>query len=388
MHELQKVEGSAFLDDWQNLTTTGRSDWSYVPLLNKGVLDDEGCVHAPKTCGVLRHLVHKGHLAPRHNATEVGARLLRLAPGGKLRAHHGPGGRLVAHLGVRVPAGGGATLTVAGETRGWQEGELLVFDDAFIHHAQNEAPTDRIILHVTFPKEQQPRARASAAVATIAAPAFRVTVYANCTAQTTLAADGRVSNLQPLLTLYNRVADNNDRDLDPCVSAIAVGGDTVRVAAAHGYGTVDVRWEVHPAWVIFELADLSQWHADPAETHISMARLGWGMLPATWAPFTSGKFQGFRGMEGHEPWSAGFFTLASEWAQYNTFFYAKQGQRIAFTCVKTAALPATWAALGDAEGLPKPNPARAVTCPSRFCRTLFRIECAALHSYGPDPHSR
>ena len=26
--------------------------------------------------------------------------------------------------------------------------------------------------------------------------------------------------------------------------------------------------------------------------------------------------------------------------------------------------------------------------PSRFCRTLFQIECTALHSYGPEPHSR
>ena len=26
--------------------------------------------------------------------------------------------------------------------------------------------------------------------------------------------------------------------------------------------------------------------------------------------------------------------------------------------------------------------------PSRFCGTLFQIERAALHSYGPDPHSR
>ena len=36
----------------------------------------------------------------------------------------------------------------------------------------------------------------------------------------------------------------------------------------------------------------------------------------------------------------------------------------------------------------KPGDVSRRPCPSIFCRTLFQIERAALHSYGPDPHSR
>ena len=83
---------------------------------------------------------------------------MQLAPGARLRSHRGPGGRLVAHLGVQVPAENAATLTVAGETRGWTQGGLLVFDDAYEHHAQNLADVPRIVLHLTFPKPLAPPA--------------------------------------------------------------------------------------------------------------------------------------------------------------------------------------------------------------------------------------
>lgn len=144
------------------------------------------------------------------------------------------------------------------------------------------------------------------------------------------------------MLLYNRVADNRARNLDPCVAvAPAAQGDPslLRVVAAHGYGTVDLQWSTGgAAWVVFELASLSAWNADPTEKHIQMAAFDAGILDPADAPFTSGKFQGFRGVEGRKEWSAGFFTLTSEWQQYRTFFYTKPKQRLAFACVKTAGI--------------------------------------------------
>lgn len=66
-------------------------------------------------------------------------------------------------------------------------------------------------------------------------------------------------------------------------------------------------------------------------------------------------------MEGQEAWSAGFFTLSSAWQQYSTFFNAAEGQRLAFSCVRTAEVSSLWMRLAADEGLPPPNPKRAVS---------------------------
>ena len=371
VRELQEVADGAFVPDFQNLTLPGTAPegWASVTLLNKGQIAPQGCAHAPRTCTVLRALLQRGYLLPTSIAPEVGVRLLRLAPGAALRPHRGPGGRLVAHVGVRVPPGGAASLTVDGERHALRrQGQLLLFDDSHLHWAANKHPeAARVVLHVAFSA-----AMVAPTVATICTPAFCVDVFADCTARTTLLADGRQSALQPLLTLYNRVSDNRPSDLDACVSVRAVdtgiaGNATsgvLRVTAAHGAGTVDLRWVVPrpAAWFTLELLSLAGWvGADPVERHMQLARLDSGLLDPTKAPFISGKFQGCRGTEGLEEWSAGFFTLSSEWQQYNSFFYAEEGQRVAFTVARTANLPQTWAALAVAEGLPSPSANRAVS---------------------------
>jgi aspartyl/asparaginyl beta-hydroxylase (cupin superfamily) len=51
------------------------------------------------------------------------------------------------HLGIKVPAGDCA-IRVADETRRWDEGRCLVFDDYFEHEAWNRTAADRIVLIV------------------------------------------------------------------------------------------------------------------------------------------------------------------------------------------------------------------------------------------------
>lgn len=82
--------------------------------------------------------------------TRIGARapsilFSRLAPGARIPPHHGVmNARLICHLPLIVPPGCG--FRVGGETRKWNEGELLVFDDTVEHEAWNDSSSDRIIL--------------------------------------------------------------------------------------------------------------------------------------------------------------------------------------------------------------------------------------------------
>jgi len=69
----------------------------------------------------------------------------RLGPGARIPPHHGMlNTRLVCHLPLIVPPGCG--FRVGGETRQWEVGKLLVFDDTVEHEAWNDSGEDRIIL--------------------------------------------------------------------------------------------------------------------------------------------------------------------------------------------------------------------------------------------------
>lgn len=68
-----------------------------------------------------------------------------LAPGTHIRPHKGrPKAALRCHLGLIVPADCG--LRVGPDTRVWEEGKCLVFDDLLEHEAWNRGTTTRIVL--------------------------------------------------------------------------------------------------------------------------------------------------------------------------------------------------------------------------------------------------
>lgn len=75
-----------------------------------------------------------------------------LAPKSHITAHRGPyKGVLRYHLGLLIPASGTACrIRVAGETRSWQEGRSLIFDDSYEHEAWNDSDCHRVILFVDF----------------------------------------------------------------------------------------------------------------------------------------------------------------------------------------------------------------------------------------------
>jgi hypothetical protein len=382
------------------IQTEDRSDWLALALLNKGRLQPSGCHVAPETCAVLAGLAH--YLQPRPPAAaEVGVRILALQPGARLRPHHGPGGRLVAHLGIRIPQTG-ASLTLDGKQLAWAEGEWTVFDDSFLHSAENLAMTPRYILHVTFPHpdivpplplDTAVAAAAAAAVdgsaalpiATIAAPGVSLAVFANCSAASTNTRNGEPSAAEALLLLFNRVADNMRQDWDACVNATVVPGhpDTLRIAADHGYGSVDVRITAGVRWLRFELISIADWHADPVQKHIKFASLcpvsicgsfGSGDPTAPWPggdrgvlfpyphprkgasapPGTRSEVGTFVGDFGGG-YATGFLTVSSNWQLSANMWFAQPGWKLVYLIAPEAEVPQVIDEVNAAEGIAKPS---------------------------------
>ena len=80
----------------------------------------------------------------------VSASFSMLEPHSRILPHFGEtNGVYRAHMGVRIPAQmPECGFTVKGESRSWQEGELLIFLDANIHAAHNDSDARRYILLV------------------------------------------------------------------------------------------------------------------------------------------------------------------------------------------------------------------------------------------------
>ena len=78
----------------------------------------------------------------------VHAALFALLPaGGKLTEHRDPyAGSLRYHLGLITPNSDACRIFVDGEPYAWRDGEDVVFDETYIHRAENRTDQDRIIL--------------------------------------------------------------------------------------------------------------------------------------------------------------------------------------------------------------------------------------------------
>lgn len=83
-----------------------------------------------------------------------------LEPGKRLPPHRGPyKGLLRVHLALQVPDDAGACwIEVDGQRRHWHAGQVLVFDDTFVHSAANEAATRRCVLFLDILRPLKPGA--------------------------------------------------------------------------------------------------------------------------------------------------------------------------------------------------------------------------------------
>lgn len=123
---------------WHELADS--TDWSAYHLFKGGELQERHCRRCPCTLEALRALPlmqASGH------APEAFFSILR--PGTVIPPHVGLANtKLAVHLALVIPEG--CSITVGGESRGWEEGRALVFDDSFEHEACNAADSTRVVL--------------------------------------------------------------------------------------------------------------------------------------------------------------------------------------------------------------------------------------------------
>jgi beta-hydroxylase len=76
-----------------------------------------------------------------------GAMFALLPPGARLVRHRDPfAGSLRYHLGLSTPNSDDCYIEVDGIRRSWRDGEAMIFDETYIHHAENKTDTTRLIL--------------------------------------------------------------------------------------------------------------------------------------------------------------------------------------------------------------------------------------------------
>lgn len=114
--------------------------WSALYLYRDGEVVPEIAARCPRTMEALSKvpLTHIGKRTPS-------ALFSRLEPGAHIPPHNGMlNCRLICHLPLIVPRG--CWLRVGNETREWEEGKMLIFDDSIEHEARNPTGELRIIL--------------------------------------------------------------------------------------------------------------------------------------------------------------------------------------------------------------------------------------------------
>jgi aspartate beta-hydroxylase len=137
--EILSLNPSRFHRESERIQRSG--DWDVAFFYERGRRRNEICEACPVTTRGI-----EGHGAV---LTMAGlAYVSRMRAGTHILAHTGPTNiRVRCHLGIRVPDGGCA-IRVENDTRRWEEGKCLVFDDHFEHEAWNHTDEDRIVLIV------------------------------------------------------------------------------------------------------------------------------------------------------------------------------------------------------------------------------------------------
>ncbi|KAG8442011.1 hypothetical protein GDO86_010979 [Hymenochirus boettgeri] len=136
---MDKAKG-LFVPEDENLREKG--DWSQYTLWQQGRKNEKSCAAAPKTCALLDRF-------PESTGCRRGQiKFSVMHPGTHVWPHTGPTNcRLRMHLGLVVPTEG-CRIRCANDTRTWEEGKVLIFDDSFEHEVWQEANSYRLIFIV------------------------------------------------------------------------------------------------------------------------------------------------------------------------------------------------------------------------------------------------
>ena len=139
LNELHSLRTNAKNNYW-NATFPGYVDekskgkWQVFSFQFFGIKHPLNCSLCPKTYAVLQQIPGL-----------ISADFSYLPAHTHIKAHKGFTPMVLrAHLGLSIPNKCGIRLEH--ETRKWEEGKLLVFDDSFEHEAWNESDEDRLVL--------------------------------------------------------------------------------------------------------------------------------------------------------------------------------------------------------------------------------------------------
>ena len=76
-----------------------------------------------------------------------GAMFSMLPSGGQLTRHSDPAAcSLRYHLGLATPNDDACFINIDGNAHSWRDGEVLIFDETYLHYARNDCGSDRLIL--------------------------------------------------------------------------------------------------------------------------------------------------------------------------------------------------------------------------------------------------
>ncbi|XP_058054376.1 aspartyl/asparaginyl beta-hydroxylase isoform X2 [Anopheles bellator] len=131
-----------FVNETENLRDRG--DWRQLELFARGARVERNCALAPLTCRLVEQ-----HFPAARTCKRGQVKFSVMHPGTHVWPHCGPTNcRIRAHLGLNVPAG--IYIRVAKQTRSWENGKWLIFDDSFEHEVWHNGTATRLVLIVDF----------------------------------------------------------------------------------------------------------------------------------------------------------------------------------------------------------------------------------------------
>jgi aspartyl/asparaginyl beta-hydroxylase (cupin superfamily) len=135
-NELQRLKDGQFLD-WPEKHLYGEG-WTVFGLISFGIELDKNTKLCPETTRLVKQIPGIQTAGFSH-----------MRPGTHITPHVGhPEGVLRCHLGLMIPEN--CALRVGDETRKWEEGKCMVFDDTIEHEAWNKSDKSRVVLLLDF----------------------------------------------------------------------------------------------------------------------------------------------------------------------------------------------------------------------------------------------
>ncbi|MCZ4119455.1 aspartyl/asparaginyl beta-hydroxylase domain-containing protein [Streptomyces sp. H39-S7] len=155
-------ERRAAFSDYEHYLTR-QENWQALYLYRRGGLVRESADVVPTAFRVLEeYAVDTGTICPL-----LESHFSTLLPGASIAPHHDLWNFSInLHLAVDIPEGCG--ITVAGETRSWEEGKCLLFDYSFEHEAWNRGnrPRTALLIDLWHPDTTIPERAALVALIT------------------------------------------------------------------------------------------------------------------------------------------------------------------------------------------------------------------------------